>query len=128
MTFRIVPAGGTQPDQHERRVYLTHGTAGRSGVRLWLSCPRCARRCSAVYVTRWDAHGNQREAALSGCRVCLGLTDTSRQQHKTLGWALAVLGRETPSMGGSYKCRSVGAMGRAADVFERRWARMMRVH
>jgi hypothetical protein len=125
-TFRVVAASpDAQPDlEQRRRVGLTVAAAGSTGSRLWLTCPRCRRRCGVVYASRWDAAGDEMAAAVVGCRGCLGLTDASRQRHNCLDWSLAVLGRTSPRFG-PYRRRSVGAGERAALVFERRWARLI---
>jgi hypothetical protein len=122
-TFRTA-SPDSPPDQERQRVGLTVAAAGPAGLRLWLVCPRCARRVGVVYASPWDAQGRA-AAALIGCRACLGLTDASRQRHKSLDWSLAVLGRETSRFSGGYRRRGTGTVGRAAQVFERRWARLI---
>lgn len=79
-----------------RRIRFTVTPTGARGERLWLLCPDCGRRCAAVYVSPWQATGQRIDGlTLLGCRVCLGLTDHSRQRHKTLDWAGALLGWQT---------------------------------
>ncbi|TSA87898.1 hypothetical protein FNU79_01235 [Deinococcus detaillensis] len=125
-TFQIVPnSASTELRQEWRRVQLTYATTGRGAQRLWLVCPRCGGRCGVVYASPWNAEGVEQAAALVGCRKCLGLSDVSRQRHKTLDWTYDVMGlsREIPK---PYRRRGDGALRRANGVFDRRWARVFR--
>jgi len=121
------------PDPGTVRVALDVTQTGREGARgsrLWLVCPRCSRRCGAVYASPSDAQGLQLFGGrVVGCRACLGLTDASRQRHKCLDWASAVLG-ERPyrvTRAGVYRRRSLGAVERAHRVTMASFARLFRV-
>lgn len=95
------------------------GSAQARGVRYWLTCPRCSRRCGVLYASRWGRDGSRVPDLLTGCRDCLGLTDESRQRHKCLDWASARLGQR-PYKGGRrpwYEGRSVYSHARAHRVF-----------
>lgn len=84
------------------------GAAGAHGVRYWVTCPRCSRRCGVLFASYWGADGSRLFEPLTGCRECLGLTDESRQRRGTLDWASAVRG-ERPYKGnrqGRYMPRS----------------------
>lgn len=104
------------------------GKASARGTRLWLTCPRCSRRCGKVYGSRWGRWGSEAGPLVTGCRVCLGLTDQSRQRHKTLDWATAVMGereyKADPS--GRYRTRSYWAIHKARHVFNASFARAFR--
>jgi hypothetical protein len=96
------------------------GRAEAPGVRYWLTCPRCSRRCGALFASPWDEHGVKSAGqAVTGCRVCLGLTDESRQSHKCLHWASAVLGQRPYKVDpcGRYRRRGVMTHERAHRVF-----------
>ena len=96
------------------------GNPGARGARVWLSCPRCARRCGVVYVSPWDAEGLRLPyRGVVGCRSCLGLTDESRQRHKTADWAGAVLEmrKYAPGKHGLYQRRGEGSIERAHRLF-----------
>lgn len=90
LAFRLLPRGNPRRD----------GSRGRA---VLLACPHCGRSVSRVYVSE---HGAEGEAVLSlgnwrrdeagelkavrgggvwGCVSCLGLTYSSRTQHKTPG-------------------------------------------
>lgn len=97
-----------------RLISLTTSPSGR-GVRVWLSCPRCGQRCGAVYASRWGSRGEQSPSLLIGCRSCLGLTDASRQQHKTLAWSQAVLGERLLADKKPYQVRSDDTRARAVN-------------
>ena len=95
------------------------GKPGARGARGWLSCPRCTRRCGVVYVSPWNSQGLRLPyRGAVGCRSCLGLTDESRQRHKCLDWAGAVLGlREyAPGKQGRYQRRGESSTARAHRV------------
>lgn len=103
----------------ETRLSVTTSSAGPKGqgVRFWLICPRCSRRCGVLYASRWGRHGERLGEPLTGCRECLGLTDEARQRHKCPDWAGHVLAgpgdRRKP-----YKARAWGAAReRALYVF-----------
>ena len=101
------------------------GNMDARGVRVWLTCPRCSRRCGVVYASPWNHQGSKR-SPVTGCRVCLGLIDQSRQRHKTLDWASAVLGQRTYSEGkdGRYQRRGWGSRDRAYDLYMSSFARV----
>lgn len=84
---------------------------GGAGVRMWLTCPRCSRRCGVLYASPWGAAGERLTIPLAGCRECLGLTDESRQRHKCPDWAGALLGARPYKEGrrGVYHARTWGA-------------------
>lgn len=94
------------------------GPAG-VGVRYWISCPRCARRCGVVYGSRWGKIGNRPAQPVTGCRACLGLTDESRQTHKCLGWATAVMEQrpDKTDPSGRYRRRGFMTHERAYGVY-----------
>ncbi|WP_161881488.1 hypothetical protein [Deinococcus alpinitundrae] len=124
--FRFIShSPSLEPDREWNRVQLTHAPTGRNAERLWLVCPRCGGRCGVVYASPWNAEGIEQAAALVGCRKCLGLTDVSRQRHKTLDWTCDVMGlsRGIPK---PYRRRGDGTLRRAISVFDRRWARVFR--
>ncbi|WP_185974815.1 hypothetical protein [Deinococcus detaillensis] len=125
-TFRVVSSLDTELEPGWNRVQLTTAPTGRSAARLWLVCPRCAGRVGAVYASHWNAAGGEVDAPLIGCRTCLGLTDGSRQQHKTLAWSYEVMGLSRPTPGKAYRPRRAAAIRRAVGVFDRRWARALR--
>jgi hypothetical protein len=97
---------------------LTTSPSGR-GVRVWLSCPRCGQCCGVVYASRWGNRGEQSSSLVIGCRVCLGLTDASRQQHKTFQWSRAVLGEQPHSQERMYQVRSEHTSIRAQQQCDR---------
>ena len=97
---------------------LTTSPSGR-GMRVWLRCPRCGQRCGMVYASRWGSRGEQSSALVLGCRACLGLTDASRQQHKTLQWSRAVLGEHPHGQGRMYQVRSERTKIRAQQQCDR---------
>lgn len=104
------------------------GTPAARGTRLWLICPRCSRRCGKVYGSRWGKWGAEAVSVATGCRTCLGLTDQSRQRHKTLDWATAVMGdrvyKADPS--GVYRSRSWLTVHKAHLIFNASFARAFR--
>ncbi|WP_339095030.1 hypothetical protein ACINK0_03045 [Deinococcus sp. VB343] len=111
----------------ETRLSVTTSSAGPKGqgVRFWLICPRCSRRCGVLYASRWGRHGERLGEPLTGCRECLGLTDEARQRHKCPDWAGHVLAgpgdRRKP-----YKARAWGAAReRALYVFQASAARAL---
>lgn len=106
------------PDAVRVTLDVTGTGAGGKGARVWLTCPRCARRCGAVYGSRWGERGLKPPQPVTGCRVCLGLTDESRQTHKTLSWVGAVDGSRpfTPDRYGYYRRRSEVTRWRAHGV------------
>ena len=105
------------------RVHLTVTQTGRldaRGARVWLICPRCSRRCGVVYASPWDSQGMCfPDSAVTGCRVCLGLTDFSKQRRGCLDWARAV-------QDGHYRARSWITIHRANRVFHASFARAFR--
>lgn len=112
------------------RVTMTTSNSGPKGqgVRFWAVCPRCSRRCGVLYASRWGARGQRLPQHIAGCRECLGLTDESRQRHKCLDWASAVLEQRpyTASRRGRYQARQWSAAGeRALYVFQAGAARSL---
>lgn len=84
------------------------GAPDARGVRVWLTCPRCSRRCGVLYAAPYGRGGVlPRGQYVMGCRDCLGLTDASRQRHKCLEWSSAVLGQRSYKEGrrGWYQTR-----------------------
>jgi hypothetical protein len=92
---------------------IAGGGQGRGGFRLRLECPGCQRACQVLYGSLWDRRGQRLSVPIVGCRSCLGLTDQSRQQHKTLEWCGAVLGERPYGHDGHYRARSGRAKTRA---------------
>lgn len=96
------------------------------GVRFWLICPRCSRRCGVLYASRWGASGQRLAVPLAGCRECLGLTDEARQRHGCPDWAGHVLGHRVDRQGTPYRARAWGAAReRASYVFQASAARAL---
>ncbi|MGI8747081.1 MAG: hypothetical protein ACR2J4_01835 [Deinococcus sp.] len=121
-----------RPDPGTVRVGLDvteTGKPGARGSRLWFRCPRCERRCRAVYASPSDAQGMKLPGRMMvGCRACLGLTDASRQRHKCLDWASAVLG-ERPyrvTRAGVYRRRGWRSIERAHRVTMASYGRAFR--
>lgn len=120
---------------HEAKVrvglQVTHTGPGGYGARLWLSCPRCSRRCRVVYVSPWNARGAWVPGQpVTGCRQCLGLTDESRQRHKTIGWADAVLGEQPygPAPTLRYSPRGGKSVERAQAVITAKFGERFTAH
>lgn len=109
-------------------VTLTTSSTGPrgQGVRFWLICPRCSRRCGVLYASRWGASGQRLAVPLAGCRECLGLTDEARQRHGCPDWAGHVLGHRVDRQGTPYRARAWGAArSRALYVFQASAARAL---
>lgn len=129
MAFDWAPLGGAvrarpltePPAEGEVRLTLETSSTGPAGagVRYWIACPRCSRRCGVVYASPWGKIGNKPAQPVTGCRACLGLTDESRQTHKCLGWASAVMEqrpyRADPS--GRYRRRGFMTHERAYEIY-----------
>lgn len=129
---RVRAAASSAPAPEAGTVRLTLSTSrtgrGGAGVRFWVVCPRCSRQCGAVYASTWGASGRLGAGQhVTGCRVCLGLTDESRQRHKCLDWAGAVGGarKYSPDRLGWYRPRSPFTAARAAYVFRASCARAL---
>ena len=102
------------------RVEVTRTGPGGSGARYWLTCPGCSRRSGVLYASPWGRYGKNAPGELvTGCRVCLGLTDEARQRHKCLDWAGAVMGSRPYPEGrrGVYQRRSEATFDRADRCF-----------
>lgn len=117
VTLRVVSQALT-PGAVRLALDVTGTGVGGKGARVWLTCPRCSRRCGAVYGSGWNARGKTPGEPVTGCRVCLGLTDESRQTHKTLSWVGAVDGSRpfAPDRYGRYRVRSEVTRWRAQGV------------
>jgi hypothetical protein len=100
----------TAPALGAVRVSVTTSHTGPrgQGVRFWLTCPRCSRRCGVLYASRWGAQGEHLPQPLTGCRECLGLTDASRQRHGCPDWAGHVLAQRVDTRK-PYRARAWGA-------------------
>lgn len=113
----------------EVRVTLTvseTGRPGERGARYWLVCPHCSRRCGVVYASERDMWGDVMGQVVTGCRACLGLTDHSRQSHKTPSWASAVLQQRPYKEGknGRYAYWGATTLERAFTLETRSWDRL----
>lgn len=121
------------PRELRAEVRVTLGVTGTGrpearGARVWLTCPRCSRRCGVLYASPWGADGSRPAQPVTGCRVCLGLTDESRQSHKCLHWASAVIGQRTYQEGrrGWYQRRGHATHERAFRVYMASYGRAFR--
>ncbi|MDV6376097.1 hypothetical protein [Deinococcus arenicola] len=118
------------PAEGEVRLTLETSPTGPAGVgvRYWITCPRCARRCGVVYGSRWNHVGRTPAQPVTGCRVCLGLTDESRQSHKCLHWASAVMGERayTADPSGRYRQRGFMTHERAYEIYMASFRRGLR--
>ena len=101
-------------------IEATRTGPGGSGARYWLTCPGCSRRSGVLYASPWGQCGQKRPGEMvTGCRVCLGLTDEARQRHKCLDWCGAVMGSRPYREGrrGVYQRRSEATFHRANSCF-----------
>lgn len=130
--YRSRPRLDTEPRELRSEVRVTMtvsetGRAGERGARYWLVCPHCSRRCGVVYASEWDRWGGKVPGqVVTGCRECLGLTDHSRQSHKTPSWASAVLQQRPYKQGknGRYAYRGAATLERAYNLETRSWERL----
>lgn len=106
------------------------GRPEAQGVRVWLRCPRCSRRCGVLYASPYGS----RQVFIApghhviGCRDCLGLTDESRQRRGCLDWASAVRGERPYPEGrrGYYQSRSWLTQHKASLVYVRSLQRTLK--